>query len=182
MVNVSQYLHNAGRLKMDATMLVQLCAKNGNSKLMLGLAGLALLTAGCASHNERSIPSWGGGSPQPPVVQAPTTYVPPEQAALANAPAVFTGRRSFTEGCSGGYSVRDARTNREISSGRAFNSGNGFIVLDSAGRHVRALSTGSGTSVLFLPDCNCRAGQTSNLAPNQTFAARAPSGTACSAT
>jgi hypothetical protein len=164
-------------------MFVQFNAKKGNPKLLLSLVSVALLGAGCASHSDREIPSWGGGGTQAPVVQAPTTYVPPEQAAAAFAPAQFTGRRSFTEGCTGGYSVRDGRTNREISSGRAFNSGNGFIVLDSAGRQVRALSTGANTSVLFLPDCNCRGGsnQSGSVSANQTFAARAPNAASCSA-
>jgi hypothetical protein len=149
----------------------------------MALAGTTLLLGACASHHERAIPSWGGGSNEPPpVVQQGTTYVPPEQAAVAYAPAQFTGRTTFTQGCAGGYSVRDTRTNREISSGRAYNSGQGLIVLDGAGRQIRALSTGSATSVLFLPDCNCRAGnQSGAIAPNQTFAARAPSAASCSA-
>jgi hypothetical protein len=152
-------------------------------KSILMLVASAALLSACANHHERQIPSWGGGSNEPPPVVQQNTYVPPEQAAAAYAPAQFTGRTTFTQGCSGGYSVRDTRTNREISSGRAYNSGNGFIVLDSAGRQVRALSSGGGnTSVLFLPDCNCRGGaQSGALAPNQTFAARAPSGAACSA-
>jgi hypothetical protein len=151
--------------------------------LVLLIGSAALLTA-CANHHDRQIPSWGGGSNEPPpVVQQGNVYVPPEQAAAAYAPAQFTGRTTFTQGCSGGYSVRDTRTNREISSGRAYNSGSGLIVLDSAGRQVRALSTGGGTtSVLFLPDCNCRSGnQSGQVSANQTFAARAPSGAACSA-
>jgi hypothetical protein len=153
-------------------------------KSIILLVGSAAMLSACANHHERQIPSWGGGSNEPPpVVQPNTTYVPPEQAAAAFAPAQFTGRTTFTQGCTGGYSVRDTRTNREISSGRAYNSGNGFIVLDSAGRQVRALATGGGnTSVLFLPDCNCRSGtQSGALAPNQTFAAHAPSGASCSA-
>jgi hypothetical protein len=151
--------------------------------LVLLIGSVALLTA-CASHHERELPSWGGGSPlPPPVVQQNNTYVPPEQ--VVSAPvAQFTGRTTFTQGCTGGYSIRDARTNREISSGRAYNSGQGLIALDRAGRQVRAISSqGSNISVLFLPDCNCRANgnQSSSVSPNQTFAATAPSAASCSA-
>jgi hypothetical protein len=168
---------------MEAIMSVIVTHTPFSRKALIALAGSAMLLSACASHHERTIPSWGGGSSEPPVVQQGTTYVPPEQAAAAYAPAQFTGRTTFTQGCTGGFSVRDTRTNREISSGRAYNSGQGLIVLDSAGRQVRALSTGAGnTSVLFLPDCNCRAGaQSGTVSPNQTFAARAPSAAACSA-
>jgi hypothetical protein len=168
---------------MEAIMFVQDFTKATPFKSFLPAFGVMVLLAGCASHEERNVPTWGGGSTQPPVAEAPTTYIPPEQVAVNQASTQFSGRRSFTQGCSGNFSVRDGRTNREISSGRAYNSGNGFIVLDSAGRQVRALSTGTNTSVLFLPDCNCRPGsQSGAVAPNQAFAARAPSAATCSAT
>jgi hypothetical protein len=168
---------------MDAIMSGNTRPTTFSRKTLIALAGTTLLLGACASHKTPSLPSWGGGSTVPPVVQQNNTYVPPEQAAAAYAPTQFTGRTTFTEGCSGGFSVRDTRTNREISSGRAYNSGRGLIVLDSAGRQVRALSTGANnTSVLFLPDCNCRGGsQSSAVSPNQVFAARAPTGAACSA-
>lgn len=154
-----------------------------SARILALFMGSATLLSACASHHDQGIPSWGGGGVAPPVVQQNNTYVPPEQAAAAYAPAAFTGRTTFSQGCTGGFSVRDTRTNREISSGRAFNSGNGLIVLDSAGRQVRALSSGGGNmSVLFLPDCNCRGGnQSGAVAQGQTFAAVAPSGAACSA-
>jgi hypothetical protein len=150
----------------------------------IALIMAALVLSGCASHHERGIPNWGGNNlPPPPVGQQGPIFAPPAQNTGPIAPATFTGRTTFTQGCTGGYSVRDTRTNREISSGRAFNSGQGLIVLDHAGRQVRALSSGGANmSVLFLPDCNCTGNnQSGAVSPSQTFAATAPTGAACTA-
>jgi hypothetical protein len=157
-----------------------------SSKSIFMLLACTTMVAACSSHpHPHQIPSWGGGDVAPPVGEAGNTYSPPVQAAQAEAPVQFSGRTTFTQGCTGGFSVRDARTNREISSGRAYNSGQGLIALDSAGRQVRAVSSlGGNTSVLFLPDCNCRQGgnaQTGAIAPNHQFAAQAPSAASCSA-
>jgi hypothetical protein len=127
-----------------------------SKKLVLGL-GLTLMLAACATHREPQLPSWGGDV-------APNPYVPPmpiEPVAPPPPPPQTVRQTTFSQGCTGNFSVRDIRTNREISSGRAFNSGQGLIVLDRAGRQVRALSSlGANTSVLFLPDCGCTGSNT----------------------
>lgn len=154
-----------------------------NPRVLVACAMMSIALGGCASHKVPAVPNWGGSHTLPIAVETPPpNYRPQPDPTQPPPPPAISSRRSFTEGCTGGYSVRDARTNREISSGRAYNTGSGFIVLDSAGRQVRALSSGSATSVLFLPDCNCRGvAQTGAISPNQTFAAQAPSGTACRA-
>jgi hypothetical protein len=154
-----------------------------NPRVLVACVIMSIALGGCASHKVPTVPNWGGSNAPPIAIEAPPpNYRPQTDTNQAPPPPVISSRRSFTEGCTGGFSVRDARTNREISSGRAYNTGSGFIVLDSAGRQVRALSSGSATSVLFLPDCNCRSGtQTGAVSPNQTFAAQAPSGNACQA-
>lgn len=134
----------------------------------LVVSGSALLTS-CATPNEPPIPTWGGNASVPPPREPIMVSTPPPT--YAPQPQTFTGRMTFSQGCTGNFSVRDARTNREISKGRAFNSGQGLIVLDSAGRQVRALANmGTNTSVLFLPDCNCgqTAGTQSSSLPQPT--------------
>jgi hypothetical protein len=134
----------------------------------------------CASHRHE-IPNWGGGSVGTADSNPAPIYTPPQ---IADTPPVTSSyeasRTTFTQGCTGGYSVRDQRTNREIISGRAFNSGRGLIALDAQGRQTRAISSGVSQSVLFLPDCNCRLnGSTrtsSALSPSQnaSLGTRAP--------
>ncbi len=145
---------------------------------------VALLTTGCASH-QREVPTWGGTTPSQSSTQAGTYQNAP--VVLQSRPVVaasnFEGRTTFTQGCTGSFSMRDARTNREISSGRAFNSGRGLIALDNSGRQTRAIASSSNLSVTFLPDCNCRAGanQSGALPVNYQFAAQAPAGATCTA-
>jgi hypothetical protein len=135
------------------------------ARLAFGV-GILVLVSACASHRERTLPPWGGDVP--PQTSAPVVTVAPPSVVSAP-PSAYTSRPTFTQGCTGNFSVRDSRTNREISSGRAYNSGQGLIVIDRAGRQVRALSSmGANTSVLFLPDCTCTgagANQTSAVAP-----------------
>ena len=160
--------------------------KQTGSRLFLVASALLLtgvLTAGCASH-QREVETWGGTQPRASA-PIPTYATPPVivQAQANLAPMVFTGRTTFTQGCTGSFSVRDARTNREISNGRAFNSGSGLIALDSRGRQTRTVSSTSNLSVTFLPDCNCRAGgnQSSAMPANHQFAAQAPTSASCTA-
>jgi hypothetical protein len=149
------------------------------------IVALGLITSACASHHahphKTDVPTWGGSAPVA-TTNAPVYNTAPEQTATV-ASYSANGRFTFTQGCTGAFSVRDARTNREISSGRAFNSGSGLIALDSQGRQTRAVSSSISQSVTFLPDCNCRAGgnQTSSVSPTQRFAATAPSAATCAA-
>jgi hypothetical protein len=146
------------------------------------LVALSLFATACASK-PKPIPTWGGTTSSAPtgtpyVYRAPVVVSQTQESSF-NA----NGRRTFTQGCTGSFSVRDARTNREISNGRAFNSGSGLIALDTRGRQTRAISSSTNQSVVFLPDCNCRAGgnQSSDLPSTHQFAATAPSAASCSA-
>jgi hypothetical protein len=145
------------------------------------LVALGLLAGACADRS-KTIPTWGGSTP--PVSTGPSTVYTPSPVQYRPEPAVSSnGRFTFTQGCTGNFSVRDARTNREISNGRAYNSGSGLIALDAQGRRTRAISSATNQSVIFLPDCSCRAGgnQSSDLPATHQFAARAPSAASCSA-
>jgi hypothetical protein len=161
-------------------------AFTSNSKIVSTatlICGLALLTSACASH-KKPVPQWGGPLPQSsnPAPSQPVGPVVLNNQAIASA-SEMTGRRTFTQGCTGTFSVRDARTNREISSGRAFNSGTGLIALDRQGRQTRAVSSSTGQSVTFLPDCNCRLGgnQSSDLSTMTQTASVASSAAQCEA-
>jgi hypothetical protein len=146
------------------------------------LVSVGLMATACARH-PKAIPTWGGDLPpsakNPAVVMRPTAPVLETSQAPVSTP--WTGRSTFTQGCTGSFSVRDARTNRQISSGRAVNSGNGLIALDARGRQTRAVSSAPHLSVIFLPDCNCRLGgnQTGSVSSDHQFAATAPSAASC---
>jgi hypothetical protein len=146
------------------------------------LVVLGLVASGCARH-PKAIPTWSGDAPATASVPAPVYTQPPVQNYAPPPPIRAEGRFTFTQGCTGSFSVRDARANREIASGRAFNSGRGLIALDRQGRQSRAVGSTTSQSVTFLPDCNCQAGgnQSGNLPNTHQFAARAPSGAMCNA-
>jgi hypothetical protein len=157
------------RLKFIATCTVIVCA--------------GLLASGCNHRPQSAIPSWGGSGAGGTGTVSPSSTYTAEQPTYSQPTAVLapqTGRFTFTQGCTGTYSVRDLRTNRDISNGRAFNSGRGLIALDAQGRQSRAISSSPSHSVIFLPDCNCRfdgATRTSSSLPATQVAAigvRAP--------
>lgn len=126
----------------------------------------ALLATGC-HHRPQSVPGWD--QPPPPPAQLPA---PPPPAAYPTvvdtrpvviaAPAeeqpALAPVRTFTAGCSGGYSVVDAN-GRVVRTGRAYNTGEGLVTLDAQGRQGALVpQPGPNQSLLFLPDCACGAG------------------------
>lgn len=148
-----------------------------------GMTCLALLVSGCSHRPHSQVPNWGGsGGADASSNSQSGGYSAPQQ--YVGAPVARSSVATFTQGCMGGYSVRDLRTNALLSSGRAFNSGRGLIALDGQGRQTQALPTSSSQSILFLPDCNCRTnggGRTSSLLDTNQVAAigvRAPTCTA----
>jgi hypothetical protein len=155
-----------------------------HAALTTTLIAVSLLVSGCARH-PKAIPGWGGNTaPLPSAPVMPSRPVSP----IVGEPVMNTvpsanGRFTFTQGCAGSYSVRDTRTNRQIASGRAYNSGRGLVALNAQGRQTTLVPSTAATSVLFLPDCNCRAGspQTSDLPASHQFAATPPSAAACAA-
>lgn len=148
----------------------------------LAIIAFSLLANACAPH-PKAIPTWGGVVP-PTSGTSDTVHTSLASVTSMSDNAGTTtafGRTTFTQGCTGSFSIRDARTNRQISSGRAFNSGVGLIALDNRGRQTRAVSSAPNLSVTFLPDCNCRLGgnQLSGLPTTQQFSASAPSARHC---
>jgi hypothetical protein len=148
--------------------------------LALGtLIALSLSASACASRAPE-VRDWGG--PISTANVTPSLDVAPTQVGGA---ALFGpgGQTTFTQGCTGSFSVRDTRSNRDISTGRAVNTGQGLVVLDSQGRRTRTLSSTMSQSITFLPDCNCRAGgnQSSEAGSTQQLAATAPSPATCHA-
>lgn len=126
----------------------------------------ALLATACHHRPQHHpVPGWN----QPPPAQTPA---PPPQAAyppvVDTRPVVIAAPadhqpaappvRTFTAGCSGGYSVVDA-SGRVVRTGRAYNSGEGLVSLDAQGRQGAPVAQpGANQSLLFLPDCACGAG------------------------
>jgi hypothetical protein len=163
------------------------------TKIMLtvsAIVGIGLIASACSTHPHphphppRTTGSnWGGSAPvMQERAQAPV-YAPTPVQAAPPAYQGSDGRFTFTQGCTGSFTVSDARTGRAISGGRAVNSGRGLIALDGQGRQTRAVSSGISQSVTFLPDCNCRAGgnQSGEVPSTQRFAATAPSAASCTA-
>lgn len=156
---------------------------------MSSILALGLIASACSTHPHphaprTTVPNWGGAVP--PVGNYPNQAPVHTPVAVQAAPQVSQssdGRFTFTQGCTGAFTVSDARTGRQISGGRAVNSGRGLIALDAQGRQTRAVSSGISQSVTFLPDCNCRAGgnQTGDVPSTQRFAATAPSAASCTA-
>jgi hypothetical protein len=150
------------------------------------LACFGLLLTGCTHHQHApKVPDWSGdigrGSVGSAPVQNQTTYSAPASGYWTTQPGVAsTGSATFTQGCAGNYVVRDTRTNRDLASGRAFNTGRGLMALDAGNRQVRPVTSVGDQSVIFLPDCNCRrdgAGRSSAIeSPQQSASvgARAP--------
>ncbi len=154
----------------------------------MAVLATVVLASACATKAP-TIPSWGGtvppvfnATPSPTVYQpAPVQHVATHQGSDASMGS--NGRATFTQGCTGSYSQRDARTGRTIAQGRAYNSGNGLLGLDARGRRGGTLASNANISLLFLPDCNCRAdgNQTGALPATYQFAITPPSAATCSA-
>lgn len=154
------------------------------------IVGLAFMASACAQQ-QKIVPTWGGTLPST-ANNSGTVYRPSQAPSQAPAPnqalgndtaalASSNGRTTFTQGCTGNFSVRDTRTNRPIASGRAYNSGIGLIALDARGRQMRAVPSAPNYSTLFRPDCNCRAGgnQSGSRDTSQQFAATLPPAASC---
>lgn len=126
----------------------------------------ALVATGC-HHRPHHVPGWN--QPPPPPAQPPAP--PPQHAhppVVDTRPVVIAAPaddrpaaapvRTFTAGCSGGYSVVDA-SGRVVRTGRAYNTGEGLVSLDTQGRQGAPVAQpGANQSLLFLPDCACGAG------------------------
>lgn len=126
----------------------------------------ALVATGCHHRpHHHPVPSWDQA--QPPAAQPPAPPPPEATPAVVDTrPVVIAAPadlppptvRTFTAGCSGGYSVVDA-SGRVVRTGRAYNSGDGLVTLDARGRQGAPVAQpGANQSLLFLPDCACGAG------------------------
>jgi hypothetical protein len=148
------------------------------------LVAMTLMASGCATH-PKAVPNWGGSTP--PVASNNAPYQPPAPVQRNVVETMITepanGRFTFTQGCTGNYSVRDTRTNRETARGRATNTGNGLAALDSRGRQGAIINATASQSVIFLPDCNCGRdrNQTGALPTEQNFAAAPIAAAVCTA-
>ncbi len=126
----------------------------------------ALVATGC-HHRPHQVPGWNQAPPppaQPPAPPQPPAYPPVVDtrpvviAAPADDHPAAPPVRTFTAGCSGGYSVVDA-SGRVVRTGRAYNTGEGLVTLDASGRQGAPVSQpGPDQSLLFLPDCACGGG------------------------
>lgn len=127
----------------------------------------SLVATGC-HHRPHHPPGWNQVPPPPsqplppapPQAEAYPTVVDPRPVVIA-APAELPAEpavRTFTAGCSGGYSLVDAH-GRVVRSGRAYNTGAGLVMLDAQGRQGAPVpQPGANQTLLFLPDCACGAG------------------------
>jgi hypothetical protein len=139
---------------------------------LTALAALALCAAACTHHpREDRIIIPATQPPPPPVVAVERAPLPPMNARVTPPPeeppppppAAWTAAGSTApQGCTGGFTVREARTGKLVASGRARKDGVLLVEVLANGRDGRRFGSHwtadpargpSPYQVLFVPDC-----------------------------
>jgi hypothetical protein len=130
--------------------------------------------ASCAQRPLPTPPNWDNRTPSQPSTRAPEAIItaPPthdtEEPVMAPV-TNWAGQRTLTQGCTGSYTLSEAGTGKVISSGRAYNTGDGFAVLDkNARRTSRIVNASLNQSLIFLPDCGCTSASSGSSEENLT--------------